>query len=64
MEKWYGRIGYDNEGIVKEQKYKTKEEAWAYVQGALDMKEESDACEDSPLEDYWAVASDQEAFDE
>lgn len=57
MSKWYGRIGYDQEGIVKEQDFKTKEEANAYVLGALDMKSESDASEDGILEDYWSISS-------
>ena len=62
--KWYGRIGYDNEGIVKETEYKSKELAEAYVKGALDMKEQSDADNDSTIQDHWAVASDEESIPE
>lgn len=58
MKIFYGRIGYDHEGIVREKEFKTEAEANAYVVGAYDMKEQSDCCEDSPLEDYWATSSD------
>jgi len=61
---WYGRVGYDHEGIVREKEFETKAEAEAYVLGAYDMKSQSDCCEDSPLEDYWAVSSDQESIAE
>jgi len=63
LKKWYGRIGYDREGIVREKTFKTKEEAKAYELGALDMKEQSDISEDGVLEDYWAVASDLPSID-
>ena len=64
MKKWYGRIGYDREGIVEEKEFETLQEAQAYRQGALDMKLQSDVCEDGLVEDYWAVVSDLESIDE
>ena len=61
MDQWWGRLGYDREGIVREHEYKTKAEADAYVQGCLDAMEQAEcgteAGDENPLEDYWAVAS-------
>ena len=65
--KWYGRIGYDNEGIVREQDFQTEAEAKAYKMGADDMKAECDAGagdEFSPVEDYWTAASNVESIHE
>ena len=66
MKIFYGRIGYDGEGIVVEKEFKTADEAKAYEQGALDMKEQCDQGtsegEFNPLEDYWAIHSDQESI--
>lgn len=65
MSKWFGRIGYDQEGIVKEKEFKTKAEAKAYEMGAMDMQEECDNGvtdgEFNPLEDYWTAHSDIES---
>jgi len=66
--KWFGRIGYDNEGIVCEKEFKTEAEAKAYEQGASDMQKECDngvsEGEFSPLEDYWTAYSAQESIAE
>ena len=64
QKKWFGRIGYDQEGIVREHEYKTLAEAEAYRQGALDMKEQSDISPEGVLEDYWATASNLPSIEE
>lgn len=62
--KWWGRIGYDREGIVREVEFETEVEAKAYALGASDMKEQSDITDEGVLEDYWTTHSDEESFDE
>ena len=62
--KWYGRIGYDSEGIVREHEFKTMGEALAYKQGALDMKEQSDITDEGVLEDHWAISSNEKSYTE
>lgn len=60
---WFGRLGYDREGIVKEREFKTEAEAKAYAQGLQDAINES-LCGDCSLEDYWTASSQEESIDE
>lgn len=61
---WWGRIGYDREGIVREREFKTPSEAYAYKLGADDMQEQSNITEEGVLEDYWSTASNESSIDE
>lgn len=67
-DKWWGRIGYDREGIVVEREFETSAEAAAYAQGATDaMKEADEGCSDgeyNPLEDYWTTYSSEPSMSE
>ena len=58
---WYGRIGFDNEVVVKEVEFETKELAEAYVKGAIDMKEQSFLSGELTLKNYWAVVFNQKS---
>lgn len=66
LPKWFGRIVFDTEGIVKEQEFKTEAEAKAYQAGADDMRSLSDEslCDCDPLEDHFAVASNEKSIAE
>lgn len=57
-EKFWGRLGFDNEGIVKEREFTTQAQADAYKQGCEDtMSEAEDSGMENPLSEYWATAS-------
>lgn len=66
LPRWFGRIVYSGEGIVKEQEFKTEAEAEAYKSGAEDMRSLSDEsfCDCDPLDDHFVVASNQPAIHE
>jgi hypothetical protein len=64
--KWYGRVVFTREGIVREREYTSKDLAQAYADGANDMKEQYDLadCEDGCLEDMIGAYSNLEAVEE
>lgn len=64
-EKWYGKFGYSNEGIVDYVETEHKEVAEAYVNGINRAIEEiSNGGEDNPLEDYWTCVDQIEPTDD
>ncbi|GEM_PF-3505460 len=63
--KWYGKFGYDNEGIVDYIETDSKEVAEAYVNGINRAIEEIEmGGGDNPLESYWTVVDQIEPVDE
>ena len=64
--KWWGRLIYTSEGIVKEREFDSEALANAYAQGVNDAIEESEAGGDDchNLADYVGCASDLESIDE
>jgi len=62
--KWYGKIGYDTEGIIDYIETENKAEADAYVKG-FELAQVQTACEeDDCLESYWTVVDQLEPVDE
>ncbi len=53
--KWYGKIGYDQEGIVNYIETDSKSEAEAFVKGFIKAQEQTADADEDPLEDYWTV---------
>lgn len=63
--KWYGKFGYDNEGVVDYIETESKEIAEAYVAGINRAIEEiEDGGDDNPLEGYWTAVDQIEPVDE
>lgn len=63
--KWYGKFGYDNEGIVDYIETDSKEVAEAYVKGINRAIEEIEmGGGDNLFESYWTVVDQVEPVDE